>query len=360
MPSKALLLQVAKMSFETGLTNEQIAERLAAEGTFKSPNTKKVAQLLEEAGRWLLVREGWLSVLERDLEDWELADRLLKAYPVLKDAVVVRLRPPGSEGRWSPLRKPTPEAETAEYVDHFANAAQDRGETVSAALSGGETLLKVATSLFPERRSNIHFHAAAMIGRGRMLSSSHVGPEANATIAWLRSGGIPGHLHYGTVAPPEITISQKDDARVRHAKACRDILAETKALFDLKPVRSVLEDVEEATLLVSSFGLLPDLLKAYGANAETLRKEGMVSDLNYCAFNAEGKPCNNSSFFLTAGYPNGLELCRQMVSDQRRVIVIAGIEDEHAIRAALKGELLNVLITDEDTAAALLTPAKTD
>jgi hypothetical protein len=101
MASKKILRQVAKMAFEEGLTNEQIAERLASEGTFKNPNTKKVAQLFEEAGRWLLVREEWLSVLERDTENWELADRLLNAYPCLKDAMVIRLRPAGSDGRWS-------------------------------------------------------------------------------------------------------------------------------------------------------------------------------------------------------------------------------------------------------------------
>ena len=342
------------MAFEQGLTNEQIAERLATEGTFKNPNTKKVAQLLEEAGRWLLVREDWLSVLERDTENWELADRLLKAYPCLKDAMVIRLRPSGSDGRWSPLRKPTPESEAAEYLDEFAHTAHNYGETVHVALSGGETVLKVVSNLFPDRRANVHFYSAAMIGRGRMLSSSHVGPETNATIAWLRSGSLPGHLHYGTVAPPDVSIPQKADGQTRHAKVCRDILAETQFLATLKPVNSVLKDIEEATVVITSFGLLPDLLKAYGANPEILASEGVIGDLNYCAFNADGNPCKDSAFFLTPGYPNGLEFYRKMVAKQRRVIVVGGAKDEPAIRAALAGRLFNVLITDEPTATALL------
>jgi DNA-binding transcriptional regulator LsrR (DeoR family) len=354
MPSKALLLHVARLSFDKGLTNEQIAARLATDGTFKNPNTKKVAQLLEEAGRWLLAREGLLALIERDVENAELEQRLLKAYPCLIDTMVFRLRPPESEGRWSPLIKPTPWSVAAEYIDDFANTAHDHGETVSVALSGGETVLGVVTSLSPERRANMHFHASAMIGRGRMLSSSHVGPETNATIAWLRSGGIAGHLHYGTIAPPDVLITPKADGKTRHAEACRSIVAETEHLASLKPVSSVLHDMEDATVLVTSFGLLPDLLKAYGVSPEALAQEGMVSDLNYCVFDAEGKPCKNTAFFLTPGYPAGVEFCRQMVREKRRVVVVASIQDVGAFRAAMRGKLLNVLITDEETATALL------
>jgi DNA-binding transcriptional regulator LsrR (DeoR family) len=352
MASKPILRRVAKMAFEEGLTNEQIAGRLAEEGTFKNPNTKKVAQLLEEAGRWLLVREDWLSVLERDTENWELADQLVKAYPCLKDAMVIRLRPAGSDGRWSPLRKPTPESEAAEYLDDFAHTAHDHGETVRIALSGGETVLKVVSNLFPDRRSNVHFYSAALIGRGRMLSASHVGPETNATIAWLRSGSLPGHLHYGTIAPPEIEIPQKADKKTRHRAACEGILNETEFFSKLKSVRSVLQDLEEIDVLVTSFGLQPDLLKAHGVSPELL--EGVTSDLNYCAFDAAGNPCKGMTFYLTPGYPNGLEFYRGMVEKQRRVVVVAGLPEQAAIRAALAGKLFNVLITDEEAAAALL------
>lgn len=352
MASKTILRRVAKMAFEEGLTNEQIAGRLAEEGTFKNPNTKKVAQLMEEAGRWLLVREDWLSVLERDTENWELADQLVKAYPCLKDAMVIRLRPPGSDGRWSPLRKPTPESEAAEYLDEFANTAHDHGETVRIALSGGETVLKVVSNLFPGLRNNVHFYSGALIGRGRMLSASHVGPETNATIAWLRSGSLPGHLHYGTIAPPEIAIPQKADKRTRHTAACQGILKETEFFSELKSVKSVLQDLEDIDVLVTSFGLQPDLLRAHGVNPEML--EGVTSDLNYCAFDAGGNPSKGKTFFLTPGYPNGLEFCRRMVERQRRVIVVAGLREQPFIRAALAGKLFNVLITDEAAAAALL------
>lgn len=355
MPSKKILRQVAKMAFEEGLTNEQIAERLANEGSFKNPNTKKVAQLMEAAVRWLLVREDWLSVLERDTQNWDLSDRLLRTYPRLKDAMVIRLHPANSDGQWSPLRKPTPESEAAEYLDDLTHTAHDRGETVNVAVSGGDTVLKVVSNLFPDRRANVHFYAAAMIGRGRMVSSSHVGPETNATIAWLRSGSLPGHLHYGTVAPPDVDVPQKADNKSRHIKACRDILQETEFLSTLKPVKSVLEDIEEATVVVTSFGLLPDLLKAFGAKPEILASEGAISDLNYCAFDKKGEACKGSAFFLTPGYPNGLDFYRQMVAKRRHVIVVGRMEDVPAIRAALAGELFNVLVTDEATAAALLT-----
>lgn len=354
MASKAILRRVAKMAFEERLTNAQIAKRLATEGTFKNPNTKKVAQLLEEAGRWLLVREDWLSVLERDTENWELADRLVKAHPPLKDAMVIRLRPQGSDGRWSPLRRPTPESEAAEYLDDLAHTAHDRGEMIHVALSGGETILKVVSNLFPDRRSNTHFYAAALIGRGRMVSSSHVGPETTATIAWLRSGSIPGHLHYGTVSPPEIDVPLNAEAKTRHAQVCRDIRAETEFLAKLKPVNAVLKDIEETDVLITAFGLLPELLKAYGANPQLLESGGSVSDLNYSAFDAGGNPAKDSGFFLTPGYPSGLEFSRKLVEKGRRVIVVAGIHDVPAIRAAVKGKLFNVLITDEATAEALL------
>jgi DNA-binding transcriptional regulator LsrR (DeoR family) len=361
MPHPDLLRAIARMAFE-GISGRRLKKReLAAEfrklgvlpQTGDPDDTRGVQDLVEEAGRWLLVREGWLSVLERDIQDWNLADHLVKAYPCLKEASVIRSRTLEG-GPWSPLRKPTPEQEAAEYFKLLCHSAMDKGDDVHAAISGGETLLGVVNYLFPDRRTNVHYYAAALIGRSRNLRTSHIGPETNATIAWLRSGSRPGHLHYGSVSPPDIALPQNIDANARHLEAARILREETRLAFDADYVKASLRDMQEIDTMIASFDILPDLLQSYGVSYDRLKEKGAVGDINYCLFDENGEGRDEWAFFLTPGYPKGVDFMRRLVATDRRVIVVAHLDQLSALRAALKGRLLNNLITDDATARALL------
>ena len=81
----------------------------------------------------------------------------------------------------------------------------------------------------------------------------------------------------------------------------------------------------------------------------TLSKKGAVGDISLQFFNKDGEPIEHSIHERIVGI--GYEELKKIP----RVIGIAGGEDKHAtIKAALKGELINVLITDKNTADKLL------
>ena len=81
---------------------------------------------------------------------------------------------------------------------------------------------------------------------------------------------------------------------------------------------------------------------------DELNSSGTVGEMIGWAFNADGAICPNSTNARVASIP--LE-----VPPKRLTIAVAGGSAKHgAIAAALRGRLINGLITDEDTALALL------
>jgi DNA-binding transcriptional regulator LsrR (DeoR family) len=62
-------------------------------------------------------------------------------------------------------------------------------------------------------------------------------------------------------------------------------------------------------------------------------------------------------YFLSRGYGTdhaGVEFYKRLVENERTVIATAGPFKLPAIRAALTGKLMNVWVTDEDTASRVL------
>lgn len=71
-------------------------------------------------------------------------------------------------------------------------------------------------------------------------------------------------------------------------------------------------------------------------------------------FDANGDSHDDWSWFLNAGYPDAIGFYRRLVDQKQKVVVVAEQQSDPALRAALKGRLFNVLITDEATAYSLL------
>ncbi len=98
------------------------------------------------------------------------------------------------------------------------------------------------------------------------------------------------------------------------------------------------------------------LLRPFGLDPEILADQGAIGDFSYNVFDADGKGRPDWQFFLTAGansHHEGLDFYKNLVKRKQRVIAIAGERKIDALRAALKGKLFNVLITDYDTAFQL-------
>jgi DNA-binding transcriptional regulator LsrR (DeoR family) len=92
------------------------------------------------------------------------------------------------------------------------------------------------------------------------------------------------------------------------------------------------------------------LLKNLRLTAAGLITEGAIGDINYSFFDAEGKTRPDWNIFPSLD----TEQVRQMVQDGKQVVIAAGQYKLPALKAALKGRLLSVLITDESAAKDLL------
>ena len=82
---------------------------------------------------------------------------------------------------------------------------------------------------------------------------------------------------------------------------------------------------------------------------QTIVAKGAVADVCLRYFDAAGRPVGTS----LDGRVLGIEL-PAFLAIPRRVAVAGGPEKVPAIRGALAGRLINVLVSDEDTARALL------
>jgi len=157
-------------------------------------------------------------------------------------------------------------------------------------MSGGETLLEVMNALDDHPRRGVHFCASAFLGRSRLRSASHVDPATVATVAWARSGRLSGHCFYATIPPPEAEYNLALPLAERKEALRREL----KRAADIKPVQILIEELDDIAVAFAGIGVVIP--------------------------------------------PKG---------SQR----LAGTLKVRAIRAALKGELFNVWITDEGLAA---------
>lgn len=138
MASQELLLRVAKLKFEDGSNNSEIAEILLKDGTLETESTaqRKVGELVEEAGQWLLDRHKLLASMEMDdTLEHNLAKELCSKFRLLEARVV-----PGGEIHspldYVALLKKYARA-AADYFDAYASAAEDQGKQLHVSVSGG-------------------------------------------------------------------------------------------------------------------------------------------------------------------------------------------------------------------------------
>jgi DNA-binding transcriptional regulator LsrR (DeoR family) len=377
MADKDLLLRVARLSFDEGLFNEDIAEIFVREKILKPSKkaARHVQELIEEAGHWLLEEKARLAEIEATPTlEHKLAADLCTKFGLL-DARVVPGGDVHASNEYLALLKKYARA-AADYFDQLADA--DGGD-LHVLVSGGQPILDMVSSLTDRKRHNVFYYAAALIGRGSMTEAPHVGSETNATVAWSRSGRLPNHLYYGTVPPYEVhrdEMPTSPSKKERHEFARKAIGNQRKELLSQ---RFVFEDLaklnEKVNIAFAGLGIpfagddakygvghierltMTELLRPLGIDPELLAREGAVGDISYCLFDKNGEGRDEWKFFITAGDETdheGVEFYRNLVAKGHKVIVIGGARKESALRPALKAKLFNVLITDAFAARKLL------
>jgi len=152
---------------------------------------------------------------------------------------------------------------------------------------------------------------------------------------------------------------------VQHLLSLREIERERRRLLRDPEIRSIFEAAQAVDIALSGIGLIAEgtpgfcsLAESYGVSVKRLRQLGVVGEINYQPFDAEGRIVDRTELRALMHRVLSVEgdrlqgLARR---DDRYVIAVAGGRSKvEAVRGALRGRFVNVLVTDEDCARGLL------
>jgi DNA-binding transcriptional regulator LsrR (DeoR family) len=306
-----LLVKVAKLYYENGLTQDEVSQRLRI-------SRPKVSRLLQEARNQGVVQitiasvPGGYADLERQLES---------RYDLM-EALVVATGDPGSA---APVARDLGQA----AAGFFRRTVQD-GDVVG--LTWGATLAGMVDHLQPEKKQRVV--VAQMVGGlGQPSSETHatdlarrVSQALDATLSLLPAPGI-----VDTVEGARLLRSD------RHIAQSLEMAGKANLAFvgiGAPGTDSVL--VRDESIISRS-------------EVRDLVAQGAVGDIGLHFYDLHGHPVPSSVEDRVIGV--GLDVIRALP----RVVGIAGGAGKFdAVLGALRGKFINTLITDMDTAHALL------
>ncbi len=319
------VLKVAHLFYEKEMTKTDISHEIRASAT-------QVARLLEEARE-----QGYVRIEFSPPTLYDLGERLKGRFDWLRDVVVVSYA-----DDLAFLRRMLGKA-AAEYFE----SAIPEGSTV--ALGGGDTMYEMVMAL-PRVERNVFLVPAAIIDSGPVLT--HIDPIVSLTILWVRSGRKPGRAHFATGLPLNKPLTRQK-IRDEYEEFCRR-----------KAVQEVLAGMKRVDFMFASLGCLKTdtdyeklsprphnyLLENMRLTETALIREGAIGDINCSFFDKDGRTTPDWNIFPSLG----VDQVREMVKADKRMVVATGRYKLPSLRAALKGQLFNVLITDEMAAKELL------
>jgi DNA-binding transcriptional regulator LsrR (DeoR family) len=352
------MVHIARLFYEDELTKLDIARRERME-------SRKVAAILREARMQGIVR---ILINAKETEHTGLATKIKNRFG-LREVFIVPAAPESMQpaNRYDDfLQRAAPVG--AELLDRLVDGHQKAHpkQRYRIGLTGGETLLEFVLACPDRMRMNVHFYATAIVPHREIkeMSASHVDPSTNCTIAWARSGRFPGFCHYTTMTPYEITGTAREalDSIRQHLKSLEADNSKIRAAISaMQTLDAVFVGLGTFTVPRSADQAFKDRLTMLAAldpeiTLNHLKTEHFVGDISYCPIKADGTSDPDWQFFFTAGYGTahqGVDFYRHMTEQKRPVVAIAGPYKLDPILAALRGKLVNHLITDEITAAAI-------
>jgi len=152
---------------------------------------------------------------------------------------------------------------------------------------------------------------------------------------------------------------------VQHLLSLSEIERERRRLLRDPAIRRIYAAAQDVDIALVGIGLIGEetpgfcsLAESYGISVKRLRQLGVVGEINYQPFDAEGRIVDRAELralmrrVLSVPGDRLQALSRR---DDRYVVAIAGGRAKlEAVRGAVAGRFMNVLVTDEDVAAALL------
>jgi len=152
---------------------------------------------------------------------------------------------------------------------------------------------------------------------------------------------------------------------VHHLLSLREIEREWRRLLRDPEIRTIYEAAQTVDVALVGIGLIGEqtpgfcsLAESYGLSVKRLRQFGVVGEINYQPFDAEGRIVDRPELRVLMRRVLSVEGTRLQALSRRpdrHVVAIAGGRPKvDAVRGALAGRFMNVLVTDEDLAGALL------
>lgn len=199
--------------------------------------------------------------------------------------------------------------------------------------SWSSTLLAVVDAMHPPMRTGGTKVVQILGGVGSPTAEKHA-TRLTQRLAQLVSGQAVLLPAPGVVATAE----------TRRLLLKDPYIAESLAALDQVEVALVgIGDVEPSKLLASSGNVFS------AKELDMLQKQGAVGDICLRFFDLKGKPVKSAMDERVIGMT-----LPQLAKVQRTVGIAAGKRKVAAIRAALRGKLISVLVTDKPTAEAVL------
>jgi DNA-binding transcriptional regulator LsrR (DeoR family) len=312
-----LLAKVARMYYQHGLRQTEITERL-------NVHQSTVSRLLKRAEKEGIVR---ISLTVPSGAHPDLEEELQSLYG-LREAIVV-----DSVGEEEQIVRDLGAA-AAFYLETTL-----RSTDVVGISSWSAALLAMVEAMHPTMRSR----GARVLQILGGVGNPHA--EAHATLLTRRLADLVAGT--ATLLPAPGVVGSADARRVLR----RDpYVQEATTLFDSVTLALVgIGAIEPSKMLVSSGNIFSP------QELEMLRSRGAVGDICLRFFDAAGKAVSTplDDRVISIEMP-------QLRKVDRVVGVAGGVRKTPAIRGALRGGLVNVLITDRDTAERVLRTAAAD
>ena len=152
---------------------------------------------------------------------------------------------------------------------------------------------------------------------------------------------------------------------VQHLASLREIERERRRLLRDREIRAIYEAAHNVDIALVGIGLIAEqtpgfcsLAESYGVSVRRLRQLGVVGEINYQPLDADGaivdRPELRALMHRVLSVDGGRLQALSRRADRYVIAVAGGRAKLDAVRGALRGKFMNVLVTDQDVAAALL------
>lgn len=306
-----LMTRVARMYYSEGLTQSVIAEKL-------SLSQASVSRLMKRAHEERIVRIA-VDVPRGTYPDLE--DGLISTYG-LSEAIVVDCDADDEGVILVAL---------GEAAAFFLESTLSEGEVIGVS-SWSQSILRMVDRIHPLKRVS-----------------------AQRVVQTLGGMGDPGMEFHATQLTTRLARLTRAEPVLLPAPGVASTAATRAILMEDRFVRAALDDFKRITLAMLGIGTVqPSELLARSGNVFTqseldaLSRMGAVGDLSLRFFDAEGAPVKTSLDERVIGIT-----LDEIKAIPRVTAVAGGARKIAAIRGALRGGYLDVLITDRFTAAHL-------